>query len=302
VKATRETKKPVLLFSNLCAGFDPQVRALLDQGGVAYLQGTLETLRAIQAFVGYGAFRRRSKETVETGCPSPATLPGWRQRLRQGALSEVEGRRLLADYGIRGPEERVAASAEEAVEAARVVGYPVALKILSPGIYHKTEIGGVRVSLADEGDVRSAFRAVTAAAQERHPGAGLQGVLIQEMVGHDAVEVMVGVLHDADFGPVIAFGSGGTLVELLEDSSLRLPPLSRRDAREMIEETRVARLLAGFRGRPAADVEALVEALMRISQLAVDLRGQIAALDVNPLMVLPRGQGVRAVDALVEIA
>jgi acetyltransferase len=303
VEVTSKTRKPVLLFSNLCAGFDPQVTAVLDQGGVPYLQGTQETLRAIQAFVHYGAFRRRRTETVKkAGCPSPATLPGWRKRLQEGALSEVEGRRLLADYGIRGPEERVAASADEAVEAARLVGYPVVLKILSPDIHHKTEIGGVRVGLGDEAEVRLTFRQAMAAARERHPGADLQGVLIQEMIGDDAVEVIVGVLKDADFGPVIVFGSGGILVELFEDPSLRLPPLSRRDAREMIEETRAARLLAGFRERPPADVEALLDVLVRVSQLAVDLKGQITALDINPLMVLPQGQGVRAVDALVEIA
>jgi len=120
------------------------------------------------------------------------------------------------------------------------------------------------------------------------------------MVPEGAVEVIVGVLQDADFGPVVVFGSGGVLVELLKDSSLRLPPLSRRDAQEMIEETHAARLLEGFRGKPAADVEALVETLVQVSQLAVDLKDHVAAVDINPLMVLPDGEGVLAVDALVE--
>jgi acetyltransferase len=277
------------------------VEHVLDQGGVPYLQGTRETLRAIQAFLGYGEFWRRRNEIVETGCPSPANLPWWRQRLQEGALSEVEGRRLLTDYGIDGPKEQVAASADEAVEAARAIGFPVVLKILSPDIHHKTEIGGVRVDLWDDQAVRLAFREVMAVARERHPEADLQGVLIQEMVGDDAVEMIVGLLQDADFGPVVVFGSGGILVELFNDSSLRLPPLSRRDVREMIEETKAGRLLAGFRGRPAADVEALVDAVARVSQLAVDLGDLIGALDINPMMVLPEGQGVRAVDTLVEI-
>jgi acyl-CoA synthetase (NDP forming) len=301
-QAARRTGKPVLLFSNLCAGFDSRVKRVLDEGGVPYLQGTRETLRAIQAFVDYGEFQWQRSEAVATGCPSPPTLARWRERLQEGALSEVESRRLLADYGIWGPEERVAASADEAVDAALTIGYPVVLKILSPDIPHKTETRAVRVGLGDDRAVRLAFQEVMAIAQERHPGADLQGVLIQEMVGDDAVEVIVGLLQDADFGPVVVFGLGGILVELLTDSSLRLPPLSRRDAREMIEETRASRLLAGFRGKPAADVEALVTALVRVSQLAVDLRGQIAALDINPLMVLPEGKGVRAVDALVDVA
>jgi len=299
--------KPVVLFSNLCAGFEPRVRGVLEKGGVPYLQGTRETLRALQAFTGYAAFQRLrgQEEPAERGSVSvsPSTLAGWRERLRgvEGSLSEVEARRLLADYGIPGPAERVASSAEGAMEAGRAIGYPVVLKILSADIQHKTEIGGVRVGLADDAAVRAAFEEVTRAARERHPEADIEGVLIQEMVGGDAVEVIVGVLRDADFGPVVVFGSGGVLVELFEDSSLRLPPLSRREAREMIDETEAARLLAGFRGKPAADVEALVDTLVRVSQLAVDLEGQIAALDINPLLVLPNGQGVRAVDALLEV-
>jgi len=126
-------------------------------------------------------------------------------------------------------------------------------------------------------------------------------VLVQGMVPADAVEVILGLLRDPDFGPVVVFGSGGILVELLQDSALRLPPLSRAEAAEMIHETRGARLLQGFRGKPPADIDTLSDALVRLSQLAVDLGDLIAALDINPLMVLPRGRGVRAVDALVEI-
>jgi acyl-CoA synthetase (NDP forming) len=220
--------------------------------------------------------------------------------LEEGALSEVEARRLLDDYGIRGPQERVVASADAAVEAARTLGFPVVLKVLSSDIQHKTEIGGVRVDLQDEGAVRSAYTEVLEAAAKHHPQADVQTALVQQMISDDAVEVIVGVIQDADFGPVVVFGSGGTLVELFEDSSLRVPPLSRREAREMIQETHAAQLLDGFRGAPAADVEALVDALVKVSQLAVDLKDEVAALDINPLLVLPAGEGVCAVDALVE--
>ncbi len=300
VEAAERSNKPVLLFSNICAGFDPQVEEVLQNGGVPYLQGTLETLRAIQAFVEHGAFLRRAEEAEDRGCESPSALPAWRERLEEGPLSEVEARQLLADYGIPGPQERVAATGAEAVEAAEAIGYPVVLKILSPDIQHKTESGGVRAGLENATQVRTAFAEVLGAAREHHPDADLQGALIQEMVGEEAVEVIVGVLQDPDFGPVVVFGSGGILVELFKDSSLRLPPLSRREARDMIAETQAARLLAGFRGKPAADVDALVDVLVRVSQLAVDLRGHIVALDINPLMVLPEGHGVCAVDALVE--
>ena len=319
VRSACETGKPVLMFSNLSAGFCQEVKEVLDEGGVPYLQGTRETLRAIQAFVSYAGFRRRVGEPkirgpfgrLRAGCPSPADLPDWRKKLqgirgalRPGsgqALSEMEGRRLLAAYGIPGPREAVATTAAAAVEAARRIGCPVVLKILSPDIQHKTEMGGVRVGLKDEMAVVTAFHEVMEAARRHHPQARLGGALIQEMISRDAVEVILGVLQDPDFGPVVVFGSGGILVEFLEDFSLRLPPLSREEVLEMIHETRGVRLLQGFRGRSPADVDALADALVRLSQLAADLGDLIAALDINPLMVLPGEQGVRAVDVLVEV-
>jgi acetyltransferase len=229
-------------------------------------------------------------------------LPEWRERLKktQVGLTEVEARHLLADYGIPGPAEAVAETADEAIEAVEGIGYPVVLKILSPDIQHKTEIGGVRVGLEDDTAVAMAFREVMEAAHYHQPKASLGGVLIQEMISPSAVEVILGVMQDPDFGPVVVFGSGGIMVELLQDSSLRLPPLNTQGALEMIQETRGARLLEGFRGRPPADVDALAEALVRLSQLAIDLGDLITALDINPLMVLPRGSGVRAVDVMVE--
>lgn len=303
VRATRETGKPVLVFSNLSTTFHPQVQQVLEEGSVPYLQGTRETLRAVQAFVRYATFQRKRLAPVEVGCPSPPDLPVWRERLqgRQGALSEVEARALLASYGIPGPREAVARTPQEAVARARHIGFPVVLKVLSPDILHKTEIGGVRVGLRDDAAVAQAFQEVMEAARHHHPQARLEGVLVQEMVPPDAVEVILGVLRDPDFGPAVVFGSGGILVELLKDSALRLPPLSREEALEMIQETRGAKLLRGFRGRPPADVDALADTLVRLSQLAVDLGDVVQALDINPLMVLPQGQGVRAVDALVEV-
>ena len=303
VRSARETGKPVLLFSNLSAGFRQEVKQVLDEGGVPYLQGTRETLRAIQAFVSYAGFRRCMGESKTRGCPSPTDLPDWRKKLQRvrGVLSEMEGRRLLAAYGIPGPREAVATTAAEAVEAARRIGFPVVLKILSPDIQHKTEMGGVRVGLKDETAVVTAFHEVMEAARRHHPRARLEGALVQEMIPRDAVEVILGVLQDPDFGPVVVFGSGGILVELLEDFSLRLPPLSREQVLEMIHETRGVRLLQGFRGRSPADMDALADALVRLSQLAADLGDLIAALDINPLMVLPGEQGVRAADVLVEV-
>lgn len=212
VRAARETGKSVLMFSNLSAGFRREVKEMLDEGGVPYLQGARETLRAIQTFVRYGCFRRRMGEPTASGCPSPADLPDWREKLQKtrGALSEVEGRRWLAAYGIPGPKEAVATTEEAAVEAAGRIGYPVVLKTLSPDIQHKTEIGGVRIGLRDEIAVVTAFREVMETARRHHPQAQLEGAVIQEMIHADAVVIILGVLRDPDFGPVIVFGWGGS--------------------------------------------------------------------------------------------
>jgi acyl-CoA synthetase (NDP forming) len=303
VAAARDTGKPVVMFSNISAGAHPDLTRILNEGGVPHLQGTRETLRAMQAFTRYAGFRRQMDRPISRGRPSPEDLPRWRSLLgnARGTLPEVDARRLLAAYGIPGPREAVATSGDEAVEAARDIGYPVVLKILSAGIAHKTDIGGVRVNLCDDTEVHQAFHDVMRAAGAHHPTAILDGVLVQEMITVPAVEVILGVLRDADFGPVVVFGAGGILTEVLADSALRLPPLSDEEALEMIGGTRGARLLHGVRGRPAADLAALARALVGLSQLAVDLGDLVVALDINPLMVLPAGQGVCAVDALLEI-
>lgn len=304
IKARRETGKPVVMFSNVSTGFNREVHEILEAGGVPYLQGTPETLRAIQVFEQYAEYRRSHGSEDNLAQGSPAALERWKGILRnsKGALSEVEGRKLLADYGIAGPRELVAETEAGAILAAEQIGFPVVIKVHSPDILHKTEAGGVKVNLRDRDSVAAAYREVMESARNYKPGAEINGVIIQEMLPKSAVEVILGVMRDPDFGPVVVFGSGGILVELLKDSSLRLPPISKAEAGKMINSTRGAKLLKGFRGRPAADISALADALVNLSRLAVDLGDYISALDINPLMVLPAGQGVCAVDALVEVA
>jgi acetate---CoA ligase (ADP-forming) len=304
IKAKEKTGKPTLLFSTISAGFEQKVVDELRQHDIPYLQGTAETLRAIEAFEQYATFRNTATGKEKAGCPSPATLETWRKRLlnKKGkALDELEARQLLADYGIQGPKEKAAQTVEEAVKIAKEIGFPVVLKILSPDILHKTEIGGVKVGLKSAEEVRTAYAEVMAAAKKHSPNAHIEGVLLQEMIPAGTPEVILGVVRDADYGPTIVFGSGGVLVELIKDSSLRLPPLTRTEARAMIAETRGEKLLLGFRGRSKADIDALVDAMVRLSQLAVDFKDEIAALEMNPIMVLLDGTGIRAVDSLVEI-
>ena len=180
--------------------------------------------------------------------------------------------------------------------AARRIGYPVALKILSPDIEHKTEAGGVILNLQSDAAVRRAYAQILKNAGQYAPEAVVEGVLVQQMLPA-GVETIVGVTKDPVFGPTVMFGLGGILVETLEDVSFRVCPVSSDDATQMIRELKGARILSGLRGRPAADVGALTDIILRVSQLAMDFADVIDELDINPLIVYPKG--ARAADALV---
>jgi acetyltransferase len=207
----------------------------------------------------------------------------------------------LTAWGVASARERLAMSAEAAVEAAEQLGYPVALKLDSPDIPHKTEARVVRLNLGNATQVQAAYDEIFANAKAYAPRARIIGVSVQEMV-EDSVEVIVGVSCDPQLGPVLLFGSGGVMVEVYNDVALRRCPITRAEAKAMIAEVKGARLLQGFRGGPVADLAALEDTLVRVSHLAMHLEGQLSELDINPLMVLPSGQGVRAVDALVVLS
>jgi acetyltransferase len=208
------------------------------------------------------------------------------------------GARLKAGQGESRSDAVGISSAEAAVAAAEQLGFPVALKVDSPDILHKTEAGVVRLNLGDTAQVRTAYAEILANAAAHAPQAQIAGVSVQEMVG-DGVEVIVGVSCDPQLGPVLLFGTGGVMVEVYNDVALRRCPITRAEAQAMIAEVKGARLLRGFRGQPAADVEALEDTLVRVSNLAMHMEGHLTELDINPLMVLPAGQGVKAADALI---
>ena len=213
-------------------------------------------------------------------------------------LSESEAKQVLAAWGVAGTREIVAQSAEAAIEAAQRLGYPVALKIDSPDILHKSEAGVVRLGLGNPDAVRRAYDEVMANASLHAPNAAISGALVQEMVT-GAVEMIIGVSYDAQLGPMLLFGSGGVMVEAFHDVTHRHCPINRTEALEMIAEVKGSKLLGGFRGKPPADVDALADTLVRVSHLAIHLEGSLAELDINPLMVLPAGRGVKAADALM---
>jgi acetyltransferase len=214
------------------------------------------------------------------------------------ALSEHHSKGLIGKWGVPITRESLVQNADDAVAAAGEIGYPVAMKADVINLPHKTDAGLVMLGLKDGAAVREAFDMLKSnAAQASAVGEGLNGISVQEMIV-DGVEVIVGVSYDSQLGATILFGSGGVMVEVYNDVALRLCPIDKSDALEMIADVKGARLLEGFRGRPAADIDALADTLVRVSQMAAQLDGNLAELDINPLMVLPKGQGVKAADAV----
>lgn len=196
-------------------------------------------------------------------------------------LTDYETKQILACYGFPLPRENLAVSAKQAVAFAAQIGGPVVMKLISPAAIHKSDIGGVRIGLQGDREVESAFNEM----MERASGLPVQGMLVQEYVGKGS-ELILGVASDPTFGLVVMFGLGGIFVELLKDVSFRVVPLERKDARQMIEETRAYTMLKGLRGRPAVEVEAVAELILRLSGLADDLRDDLAELDINPLFAV----------------
>ena len=259
---------------------------------------------AVRGFMQLVNYRRGQELLMQTPPSVPDSFKpdqAAAERVIEGALAEgrdlltePEAKDLLAAYGIPVAETRVARGAAEAMRMAREIGGRVALKILSPDISHKSDVGGVALNLASPEDVRAAAAVMLARCAELRPRARLAGFTVQRMVQvQGAHELILGVATDDVFGPVILFGHGGTAVEVVADKAVALPPLNLALARELVARTRVARLLDGYRDRPAVDRDALYLALVKISQLVADLP-QIVELDVNPL--LAHAGGVIALD------
>jgi len=306
-----KTGKPVVFLSNPSGGFDPTIRGILDRAGVPLLQGAREGLRAVAHAIRYGQFLAgpalptAGGTTGAEGGDQSEAAGRVRVLLERPAapvargLTEYESKQVLRAYGVPCTREVLCASADEAVAAARELGGAVALKVMSPEILHKTEAGVIALDLRDPEAIRRACDELLERAHRYAPGARIDGILCQEMAVGAVAEAILGVLMDPQFGPAVLFGMGGVLVEVLGDRSLGIPPLDRASALGMIEQTRTGKILEGFRGKPRGDVESLADALIRVGELALDWSEELEALDVNPLLVLPEGQGVLAVDALI---
>jgi acyl-CoA synthetase (NDP forming) len=213
-------------------------------------------------------------------------------------LNEVEAKQVLAEAGVPVVPAKLARTRDEAVAMAREAGFPIVLKVVSPDIAHKSDVGGVKLGLADEAAAGAAFDEIMASAKRAQLDARIDGVSVQKMAA-PGTEVIVGVNSDPQFGPVLMFGLGGVLVEVLEDVAFRIVPIEPRDARHMVREIKGYKLLEGYRGSPPADVAALEALLLKVSEF-VDSHPEVAELDLNPVFAYP--DGAVAVDARIVLA
>jgi len=251
----------------------------------------------LQAMSRYREYRARPLPSFESFDVDQKTVRETIDRvLNEGRLSigDAEAQSILAAYGLQAPPSEIAETAEKAVEIAVEMGFPVVLKIASPDILHKTDVGGVKVGLQNPTDVRDAFDLITYRSQRYLPEAHLWGCQVQKMVP-SGLEILIGMNRDPQFGPLVTFGLGGIYVDAFKDATFRITPFSRDEAAQMLTEIRAKTLLDGVRGEPPVDKGILVDALLRIGQLVQDFP-EIAELDINPFIVYEEGHGGIALD------
>ncbi len=269
-----------------------EVQASLEALGYLVIPDPSRAIETVAAMIKIReAFDRSGTEALPL-LPDGAIYPP------KEVVGEHEAARVLASAGLQMAPNHIAASADDAAKAAAAMGFPVVLKIASADIQHKSDIGGVKLNLGDEAAVRQGYDDIIANAKEAAPNASIDGVLVAPMIS-GGVETIMGVNRDPVFGPVVLFGLGGVFVEVLKDVSFRAAPFGVDEARRMIDEVKGRAMLDGVRGAPAADVDALAEALAQLSVYADAHKDEIESIDINPVLALEKGKGVIGVDAVI---
>jgi acyl-CoA synthetase (NDP forming) len=300
LEASKATDKPIILLLAM-GGFRDFEAEIFAGTRLPVVTSVGVALEVASALIKYGQNLQRAKQGRALAQPEiSVNVQGAKELLRTAgkAMTEYESKKILSCYGISITEEAIAKSPEEAATIANRIGYPVALKVVSPQILHKTDARAIKLNIRNETELKAAYQEVIANSKRYDPKAEIQGVLVQEMV-QGGREMIVGVSHDPQFGPTIMFGLGGIFVEVMKDIALRVAPITRNDAEEMIKEIKGRNILGAFRDKPEADIDSIIDTLLKISKLCDDLRETVLEIDINPLMVFDKGKGVKVVDALV---
>jgi acyl-CoA synthetase (NDP forming) len=304
---SKTTTKPIHVIWGAPSGTDDTYYKRLLDGGLPVFRTFGNCVTAVKAYLDYWAFVRRYRSPFLDAPREPSPAATRAKKVLAGAprsstLSEHASKQLLKAYGIRTSRDQLCTSAAEAVRAAKRLGYPVVMKPSAAALSHKSDLGLVRVGVASDKEVRDTFADLDRRARRAAKSSGgdrngeVEGILVCEQVS-GGVEMVVGVSHDELFGPVVMFGLGGVFVEVLKDVTFRVPPFGPDEAHRMLLELDGFPMLQGARGARAADLDALVDVIVKVGRLAQDLAGDVAELDLNPLVVRPRG--AVALDALV---
>lgn len=305
VKMSAETDTPIIVAWTSGPKLMQEQFDILEKAKVPYYRSPVRAIKSLAKLMKYGTAFHKKREEITLASKQQTTdnneiPPEAAEAIKNAgkALSEHQAKTLLSSFGITTTKETVAGNKEEALAAAENIGYPLAMKIDSPDIMHKTEAKAIKLNIQNKDQMLDAFQTIIDNARKYDPKAQINGVLIQEMVT-EGVEVIVGMNRDPQFGPTLMFGLGGIFVEILKDVSFRVAPVDHKEALSMIEEIRGYGVLAGARGRAKADVDALADVLVKVSRMALTMGPQVEELDINPLIVLPEGKGVRVADALI---
>jgi acyl-CoA synthetase (NDP forming) len=301
IDVAASTDKPIFVVWGAPPGTDDTYYRRLLDGGLPVFRTFGNCVGAVRASIDFWRFAARYRSAFDTAPTEPLPAAARARALIETAapgtaLSENASKQVLAAYGIPTSRDVLVRSADEAAAAAADVGFPVVMKVSSPDLLHKSDLGLVRLGVTSADEVRAVHDELLAAAGEAARGARIEGVLVCETVG-GGTEMVVGVSQDPLFGPVVMTGLGGIFVEVLEDVTFRVPPFERDEAERMLGELAGSRVLEGVRGTPPADVDALVDVITKVGRLSLDLADVLGELDVNPLVVRP--DGAVALDALV---
>ena len=291
-RVIKSSRKAILFYSYTLPS--PIARKSMAEAGAVIFTGLASIGRAVHELA------RRGRVTQPLPISSAAVPTKLRNRLREatGTLTEHQSKAILAQYGVRVAPGILVRNRDELDEAVRAIGFPLALKVQSPDLPHKTEVGGVRLNIADAATLRVAYEEVISALAVRAPCARLDGVRLEPMAPA-GIEIIVGVIRDELFGPVLMVGAGGVATELFRDVAYRLAPVDRRGALELLASLRIKALLEGVRGAKRADFQALAHLIARISSLAVACRDRVREIELNPVLVHAAGKGCSVVDALI---
>jgi 4-hydroxybutyrate---CoA ligase (ADP-forming) len=302
VKMSQQFPNKTILASLMGLAEGMENRRIMSEGGIPYYlysEPAIRTLKAMYDFkkwVDEASTKRATLQFAKDTAKVKSIFENVRKNGRSNLLEE-EGYEVLEAYGFPTPKSILCITEQECMNAARQIGYPLVMKIVSPDIIHKSDAGGVKVGIKTDDELRNSFRTITENALKYKSDAKIKGVLVQEMV-KSAKETILGASQDPTFGPVIMFGLGGIYVEVLKDVVFRIVPIDEQEAINMVESIKTIKLLKGVRGEKSSDLRAIADSLQRLSQLVVDFP-EIKEFDINPLLVLEAGKGARVVDARI---